>query len=44
MDEIDMDILNLNSEPGKRLPKQEQDKTATLHAMKIINDDSKYHL
>ena len=42
--EIEYHLLNLNLKGGGKLPNDKQDKKATLHAIKIIHDDAKFHL
>lgn len=42
--EIEYCLHNDNHHPGSRLNPEEQNKTAALHAMKIINDDSFFYL
>lgn len=42
--EIEYHLLNTGAIPGKKLSKEKQDNKATLHAMKIIHDDAKFHL
>lgn len=42
--EIEYHILNTGATPGKKLDTDKRDNKATLHAMKIIHDDAKFHL
>lgn len=42
--EIEYHLINQNKLPGEKLSEKDRDSKTTLHAIKIIHDDAKFHL